>query len=210
MSEIDRYVREVLQFIHATPSQRARIEADLRAHLAEAVASGESPEAAIRRLGTPQQVAGEFMASVPLHYAGFGVRLGAFLIDLALILALSASALVSAALLANFVPREPQGGGYLVGAIFILAALALALAVPALFILYFPIMEGRFGQTLGKRLLHLWVLKENGLPIGFREAFLRRLPFYFEFAPIDALFIPFTQKRQRAFDIVARTIVAKY
>ncbi len=45
--------------------------------------------------------------------------------------------------------------------------------------------------------------------IGCKEAFLRRLPFYFEIWPVDALFIPFTEKRQRAFDIVARTIVVR-
>ncbi len=209
MGEIDRYVQEVLHYIHAAPRWRARIEADLRAHLDEAIARGETVEAAIRRLGTPQQVAEELMANVPLPYAGFWIRLVAFLLDLALMLALSSTALAAAALLANFVPREPQGADYVYGSIFVLSALALALAVPGIFILYFPILEGRFGQTLGKRLLHLRVLKQNGLPIGFKEAFLRRLPFYFEFAPIDALFIPFTQRRQRAFDVVARTIVIR-
>lgn len=45
------------------------------------------------------------------------------------------------------------------------------------------------------------------MPIGYREAFLRRLSFYFDFIVLDALFIPFTAKRQRAFDIIARTVV---
>ena len=38
-------------------------------------------------------------------------------------------------------------------------------------------------------------------------SFLRRLSYDFEIQPVDALFIPFTEKRQRAFDIVARTVV---
>jgi uncharacterized RDD family membrane protein YckC len=75
--------------------------------------------------------------------------------------------------------------------------------------LFFPIAEGRFGQTLGKRLLGLRVLKESGLAIGYKEAFLRRIPFYFRFAVLDALFVPFTAKKQRAFDLVARTVVVK-
>ena len=75
--------------------------------------------------------------------------------------------------------------------------------------LYFPILEGRFGQTLGKRLLGIRVLHESGLPIGFKEAILRRLPFYFDFWPIDGLFVLFTAKKQRAFDIVARTVVVR-
>jgi uncharacterized RDD family membrane protein YckC len=55
----------------------------------------------------------------------------------------------------------------------------------------------------------LWVLKENCLPIGYTEAFLRRLSYYFEIMAVDALFIPFTPKRQRAFDIVARMVVIR-
>jgi uncharacterized RDD family membrane protein YckC len=58
-------------------------------------------------------------------------------------------------------------------------------------------------------LLGLRVLREDGLPINYMEAFLRRISYYFEVLPVDALFIPFTSKRQRAFDIVARTIVVR-
>ena len=67
--------------------------------------------------------------------------------------------------------------------------------------------KGRYGQTAGKRWLGLHVVKENGAPIGFKEAFLRRLSFYFDFLVVDAIFIFFTAKRQRAFDMIARTVV---
>ncbi len=33
--------------------------------------------------------------------------------------------------------------------------------------------------------------------------------YYFEVLPVDALFIPFTDRHQHAFDIVARTIVVR-
>jgi uncharacterized RDD family membrane protein YckC len=35
------------------------------------------------------------------------------------------------------------------------------------------------------------------------------LSFYFDILPFDALFILFTEKRQRGFDIIARTVVIK-
>jgi uncharacterized RDD family membrane protein YckC len=71
------------------------------------------------------------------------------------------------------------------------------------------LLEGRFGYTPGKRLLGLRVLGEDQLPVGYKESVLRRLSFYFNILPVDALFIFFTAKKQRAFDIVARTIVVR-
>ena len=38
---------------------------------------------------------------------------------------------------------------------------------------------------------------------------MRRLSLFFEMLWIDALFIPFTDKKQRALDIIAKTIVAR-
>ena len=99
--------------------------------------------------------------------------------------------------------------GYIAGAAAIGVALGVAMWALGVGLLYFPLLEGRYGQTAGKRLLELRVLKESGLPIGYKEAFLRWLPYYFEMLPVDALFILFTARRQRAFDIVARTVVVR-
>ena len=95
----------------------------------------------------------------------------------------------------------------MLGGTLILATVVCALTTVGVVVFYFPILEGRFGRTPGTRLVRLWVLKENGLPIGYKEAFLRRLSYYFEIQPVDALFILFNDRRQRAFDIVARTVV---
>ena len=35
------------------------------------------------------------------------------------------------------------------------------------------------------------------------------MSFYFEFLVLDALFVPFTDKKQRALDIVSKTVVVK-
>jgi len=74
----------------------------------------------------------------------------------------------------------------------------------AIVIVYFPLLEGRFGQTLGNWLFgRLIVRSEDGLPAGYGKAILRRISFNFEILPIDALFIPFNPKHQRGFDILA-------
>jgi len=211
VNPIDAYVNDVLHDIQAPPHERARIEADLRAHLQEALDNlgpGESIEMVMERMGSPKEIAGEFMAGVRLHYAGFWRRLAAFAIDAALCLAVALPLIVVIVVLSNRVPeRDPQGTQVIVGGVLIMLIISLLLAIIGLFLLYFPILEGRFAQTPGKHLLGLRVVKESGAPIGFREAFLRRLSFYFDFLPVDALFIPFTEKKQRAFDILAETVV---
>jgi uncharacterized RDD family membrane protein YckC len=50
-------------------------------------------------------------------------------------------------------------------------------------------------------------VREDGSRIGWGAAILRRLPFFMNFFPIDAAFIFFTARRQRAFDKVAGTLV---
>lgn len=208
MNEIEEYVNAVLRSVSARPAERRRIEVDLRVHLNQALENGESLRDVLDRMGDPEEVASAFMAQVDLHYAGFWSRLGAFIIDVGL-LAILAFIFGGIALAANtLVPPHPESvPDYLFGALVILVIISSLLVAVSSFLLYFPLLEGRFGQTLGKRMLGLRVLKENGLPIGFREAFLRRLSYYFEFLPIDALFIFFNPKCQRGFDIIARTIV---
>ena len=151
------------------------------------------------------------MSQMPMQYAGFWRRMAAFAIDMMVILPPAAVLAILAIIFANLVPSQnPQGWEYVQGGLFLGLTILCASLIVGGILLYFPILEGRFGQTVGKRVLDLRVLKENGLPIGYKEAFLRRISFYFEGGlVIDALFIPFTQKHQRAFDIVARSIVIR-
>ncbi len=209
MNEVERYIREVLRNIAAPSQERQRIEADLRAHLEESLATGEPPKEIIARMGSPTEVAAEFMAQVPLRYAGFWWRLVAYGIDLVILMLIGGVLAILAIVFVSLVPRNPVGLDWVVGGVLIALLVSAVLGIIGLILLYFPILEARFGQTAGKHLLGLRVLKEDGLPIGHKEAFLRRLSYYFDILPMDALFIPFTAKRQRAFDLVARTIVIR-
>ena len=207
MNEVDKYLAAVLRNIHASVGERQRIETDLRAHFEAAEGAGETVESVITRMGSPVEVAVEFMSQMELPYASFWRRLAAFAIDLGMVMITSSFFGILFVWLSNRVPRHPLGWEYIVGAILITLCIGCAITAVGIILLYFPILEGRFGQTLGKKLLGLRVLREDGLPINYKEAFLRRISYYFEVLPVDALFIPFTTKRQRAFDIVARTIV---
>ncbi len=207
--EVKRYINQVMANIHGPAPERERIEADLRAHFQEAMERGEPAQAIIERMGSPTEVAAEFMSQMPIKYANFWWRLGAFCVDILLLVLVVAILTPPGILLFNLVPQHPVGADWVVGAIILALFTGLALAALGIFLLYFPILEARFGQTVGKRLFGLRVLKENGLPIGYKEAFLRRLSFYFEILPVDALFIPFSAKRQRAFDQIAGTVVIR-
>jgi uncharacterized RDD family membrane protein YckC len=206
----DQYVQKVMSLIHAPAAEQERIRADLKAHLQEGLEEGQDMAALLERMGDPREVAAEFMAQIPVTYAGFWRRTAAFLVDFVLILLVGGAGGVLFVVITNVVPQHPAttweniwgGALILLGVISANAAIAMILA-------YFPLLEARFGQTLGKRLLHIRVCAENGLPVGTWQAILRRLSFYFEIFPIDALFVFFNPKHQRGFDMIARTIVVE-
>ncbi|HJR54755.1 MAG TPA: hypothetical protein VJ982_13700, partial [Gemmatimonadota bacterium] len=53
------------------------------------------------------------------------------------------------------------------------------------------------------------VAKETGERAGPGAAIVRRIPFFFDIWPFDAAFLLFTARRQRAFDLAAKTIVIR-
>jgi uncharacterized RDD family membrane protein YckC len=206
----DQYVQKVMDLIYASEEDRKRIQADLRAHLQDGMAGGEDMKALVERMGDPREVAAEFMSTVPMVYAGFWRRVLAFLIDLFVILLFAGLAAVLTVVLSNVVPQHPGGlWENVLGGAIVLLVLISANACIAMILLYFPLLEGRFGQTLGKRLLGLRVRSEDGLPASYVQTFLRRLSFYFEIFPLEALFLPFHPKHQRWFDILAKTVVVR-
>jgi uncharacterized RDD family membrane protein YckC len=164
----------------------------------------------IERMGDPREVAADFMSEIPLQYAGFWRRTAAFLVDFAVLGFFAGLAAGLTIYLANSVPQHPVTFlENLFGGIQALFVLITANASIAAALGYFPVLEGRFGRTLGKRLLGLRVLSEDGLPASYWQAFLRHLSLFLEILPIEALFMPFHPKRQRWFDILAKTVVVR-
>jgi uncharacterized RDD family membrane protein YckC len=203
MSETERYVHQVLRHVPAAfPDRRARIGADLRAYLADAVAEGESEAGAVRRMGPPEQTAESFLLDAPLPLAPPADRVGAYVLDNVVGAAPVIGAVALAALLnPDLLVSHPQ-----TPALRVVAGVLLAGTI-AFSVLYFPLFEARTGQTPGKRLFGIAVVKTSGTAVHFWRALLRRLPSLFNFALLDALFAAFTARRQRAFDIVAGTLV---
>ena len=210
MNARENYIQAVLHNVSASKAECEKIETDLRAHLEEAVRAGEPLKDVLDRMGSPEEVAAAFMEESQMQYAGFWIRMGAFVLDMIVVIAMMGILSILVILGSNFVPQHPETVfSTLIGALAILMILAGVFSMMGILFLYFPILEGRFGQTLGKKVFGLRVLKENGLPIGYREAFIRRISFYFDIFPVDALFVPFTEKCQRGFDIIAHTVVIR-
>ena len=204
MKPVEHYIDEVMRHAFATKADKERLEADLRAHFAEAEERGEPLRQTLEELGTPEEVAAALSADRPIEYAGIWQRVAAFVGDCGAMVLLAWPIGAGALFIATRVldPETPSlGGALMIG--------ALGLAALGIYALYFPLLEGRFGRTPGKQLMKIRVIRESGAPISLGQAFVRRLSMYFEFLVIDALFIPFTQKKQRALDIVAQTIVAR-
>jgi uncharacterized RDD family membrane protein YckC len=212
MHAANEYVRQVMDFIPPALPERARIELDVRAHVEETFeALAGQARAAFERLGEPRDLALGYVADTPRRYASVGKRVAAFLIDMLLGFAVFGTVVGTGALIFGVFaiaeesvrPGMPELSFAVVGvlAVFFVAALAL------LSIAYFPLLEWRYGQTFGKFVMSIHVTGEDGLRTSLPAAIVRRVPFFFEFFWLDAIVAFFTERRQRAFDLVARTVV---
>lgn len=198
MQAIDRYVDEVISHLPPAVPERDRVASDLRAHLVEAAAASGSAEEAVREMGPARETAAGYAEGLDLEPASLADRAGAFLLDVGLAVPPSAALfVVETRVAATESWLSPTA----------LPMILLAVVGALLALLYFPALERLWGQTVGKRFFGLAVAREDGLRVGWWEAVIRRLPLFFEVFWLDALFAPFTEKRQRAFDIVAGTVV---
>jgi len=82
-----------------------------------------------------------------------------------------------------------------------------------LWLIYFTYFEGTSGQTIGKKLTNIKVVKEDGSKCDFGSALVRnilrivdQLPFLYI---LGIILIAATDKRQRLGDMLAKTIVVK-
>jgi uncharacterized RDD family membrane protein YckC len=146
----------------------------------------------------------------PLQYKSVGIRFVAILID-SIIIGIIGSivTLPLGAMTAVSVNAETQAisipTAYWVG---IIIELIIAF-------LYFTVLEGRYGQTVGKIALRLKVLKEDGLPINYGDAAIRtilrvvdEIPFIVPYL-LGAILIWSSDRKQRLGDRVAHTVVVR-
>lgn len=203
MRTIDEYVAAVVRHLPPGFAESRGVGAELRDHLADRMLAGDTEAEAIARMGEPAEVAEAFLAGFRMRRAPLPRRVGAFLVDLGLGLVLVVPFLLLLFGMAGF--REAAGSVWFLVLALMIGAVAVAAFVLA--VVYFPVAEAIWGRTVGKWLFGLCVVHESGTRIGWKSAIVRRIPFYFEFFWIDALFALFTHDRQRAFDRVARTRV---
>ncbi|MEM2902827.1 MAG: RDD family protein [Candidatus Bathyarchaeia archaeon] len=79
--------------------------------------------------------------------------------------------------------------------------------------LYFMILEGTVGSTLGKRALKLKVVKEDGTACGLAASFIRNILRIIDALPfiyiVGMIFIARSPKKQRLGDRIAKTVVVE-
>ena len=80
-----------------------------------------------------------------------------------------------------------------------------------LWLVYFTYFEGTSGQTIGKTLVHIKVIKEDGSRCDFGSALIRNILRIVDYLPflyiLGIVLIATTEKRQRLGDMLAKTIV---
>ena len=192
----DDYLDQVLAHLPRTTPRRQQIALELRGHIEERLAAGQQLGDVLRQLGDPSVLAESYLAGLTLTPADFGPRVLAKVVDV-LGLLLIVGVIVGLALV------SPRGDVTVV-----LACVAVLIAGFG-FLIYTIVAEWRSGQTFGKRRYGLFVVQESGAPITLGQSVVRQLSLVFQIFWIDALFALFTERRQRAFELLSKTRVVR-
>jgi uncharacterized RDD family membrane protein YckC len=188
----DLYVQSVIDHVPRELPLRDQIAMELRGHIAERVERGQPLGEVLQQLGDPLTLAESYLAAVPFEIAGLLPRLAAKLIDAATVAAVAVTIGVT---LGAVLPMEAS---------YLVPLLCISGAIVA-FVAYTVIAEYRAGWTLGKRLMGIRVVRESGARISLGQSLLRQIPFIGQFFFIDALFALFTERHQRAFELLTKT-----
>lgn len=200
MNTTESYIRQVLDRIPRHLPLHAQVEQELRSLFAERQAHGQSEEDAARQLGDPAVLAESYLSALPLVPAPFMARVGAKVLD-ALMFAVVAVPLLLVPLV---ILRASSGGRGEPGLGLFLFFAGLAFS-SLLFWVASAWAETRFSRTIGKKLMGLYVVRETGARISGGQAVVRQLPVFLQIFLIDALFALFTERHQRAFELLSRT-----
>ena len=198
MTTADDYVNRVLDPMPPATPRRTQIGTELRSHIAERLAAGHGLDEVLRQLGDPAALAESYLAEVPLVAAPHGRRFGAKVVDVMLFLAGFAAVLAASFVLSRIFDAE---------GIIWLVLLTSTILFSVAFVIYAVVSEWQWGCTVGKRLFGLRVVRESGARIGLGQSVVRQLPSLFQVFWIDVLFALFTDKRQRAFEMLSKTRV---
>lgn len=191
---MNQYIQEVTRRMPTSVAARLQIERELAGHINERLEHGQSLDQVLQQLGDPATLAGSYLAEVPLVPVSFGARAIAKIVDVVAL----AWAVLPVALLVGTVVHDALVGLIVEG-----------MAVTVFFCVYTALLEWRYGMTLGKWLLGLRVTDERGARISGGQAIVRQLPIFLEVFWIDVLFALFTDRRQRAFELLSKTRVVK-
>lgn len=195
MTAFDSYVEQVLDRIPHHLPLRDQVAQDLRSTFADRQALGESADEAIRQLGDPTTLAESYLSAVAMTPAPFMARVGAKLLDAVLYcIVLPIPAFIYLRMTFG-TDRGPWN---------IAVFLMIGLIGMGLWLLS-AVAETRYSRTPGKKLMGLHVVRESGTRIGFGQAIVRQLPVFLNIFWIDALFALFTERHQRAFELLSRT-----
>lgn len=193
------YIDRVIAQLPLDRGLRTQVEMELRSHIAERVEHGQSVEEALRRLGDPVVLAESYLAAIPLVAGSFWARAAARIIDFCGVVSLA----VPIVLVAIIALRRRDLDDFIVPVAFLVVILLLTF----LAVIYPVFAEYRYGKTVGKHLMGLRVVRESGARISFGQSVVRQLPMLTQVWWIDMLFALFTDKHQRAFEILSKTRV---
>jgi uncharacterized RDD family membrane protein YckC len=193
----EEYVQAVLSHMPASMPRREQIGTELRSHIVERLEHGVPLEEVLRQLGDPAVLADSYLAEVPLILPPHGRRIVAKIVDtLVIVCGMATIAAVSV------------GGAALIHEDLIWLGLVEAILLGGILgSMYTVVAEWHYGQTIGKYLCDLRVVRESGGRISFGQSIVRQLALFFQVGWIDAMFVLFTDRRQRAFELLSKTRV---
>jgi uncharacterized RDD family membrane protein YckC len=188
----EAYIQSVVECVPRRMGLRDQIAMELRGHIAERLEHGQPLDEVLRQFGDPRALAESYLAAVPLHSVGFLRRATAKLIDFVVVVA--------------FV-------GGMAAFVWMVGPTELAWYLPVLCVFgcliglfgYTILAEHYAGQTVGKRVVGIHVVRESGARISLGQSAIRQLPLLGQIFFIDVLFALFTDKHQRAFELITKT-----
>ena len=174
---------------------------------------GTQPAQAVQPTFAPAsgyQAPRTYVPHVAPPYQGVAIRFVAILIDTIIIAIIGGILSISFNALA-VITNSPSG------TVTVSPASAVGgLVSLAVFVLYFTLLEGHYGQTVGKMAVKIKVVREaDGAPIDYSEAAVRTILRFLDLIPyiipylLGATLIWSSDKKQSLGDRVARTVVVK-